>query len=146
MKTILVPLDFSEGSQRIVDRAVEFAQLAKASMILLHVEQPDPEFVGYGVGPTTVRTHVAEDVTTDRALLNEMKSKVQLEGVDATALQVQGVAADCIVEQAEKSGAGLIIMGSHGHSAFYHMLMGSVTEGVLRKSQVPVMVVPLAED
>jgi nucleotide-binding universal stress UspA family protein len=48
----------------------------------------------------------------------------------------------CILERTQKHGAGLIVLGSHGHGAFYNLLVGSVAEGVLRESIVPVVVVP----
>ena len=47
-----------------------------------------------------------------------------------------------ILERVEKWDAGLVLVGSHGHGAMYNLLVGSVAEGVIRHSPVPVLVVP----
>jgi nucleotide-binding universal stress UspA family protein len=47
-----------------------------------------------------------------------------------------------ILEQAQKLGAEYIVIGSHGHSAVYDVMMGSVASGVLKKSPCPVLIVP----
>ena len=49
-----------------------------------------------------------------------------------------------IIEQAQKSRAAYIVMGSHGHSALYDLLAGSTTTGVLKRSTCPVLIVPPA--
>ena len=51
-----------------------------------------------------------------------------------------------IVEQAEKSRADYIVMGSHGHTAFYDLLVGSTTHGVLMRAKCPVLIVPAAKE
>ena len=63
-------------------------------------------------------------------------------GLDATALLVEGAAAELIVEQAAKLDVDMIIVGSHGHGAMRQLLLGSVSEGVLHRSKCPVLVVP----
>lgn len=50
---------------------------------------------------------------------------------------------DEIIKESKKFKASIIIMGSHGHGAMYNLLMGSVIEGVIRESNVPVMIVPV---
>jgi nucleotide-binding universal stress UspA family protein len=59
-----------------------------------------------------------------------------------TALLVQGVTADTILEEAAKLAADIIVVGSRGKGALQQLVVGSVSEGVLRKSQCPVLVVP----
>jgi len=57
-------------------------------------------------------------------------------------VQRTGAPAPLILEQAEKENADYIVMGSHGPTAFYDLLVGSTTHQVLRKSPCPVMIVP----
>ena len=57
---------------------------------------------------------------------------------------VMGHTAGELVRLAGELGAELIVVGSHGHGGLHHLLMGSVTEDVLRHSPVPVVVVPAA--
>ena len=66
---------------------------------------------------------------------------------EARAVQVEtvhewGPVVACILDKATKYGAGLVVVGSHGHGALYNLLVGSVAEGVIRHSTVPVVVVP----
>jgi nucleotide-binding universal stress UspA family protein len=56
-----------------------------------------------------------------------------------------GLPADEILAAAKERDAGLVMMGSHGHGALYHLFTGSVVTGVLKKTDRPVMVVPLRE-
>jgi nucleotide-binding universal stress UspA family protein len=56
-----------------------------------------------------------------------------------------GLPADEIISAAEEHGAELLVMGSHGHGALYHLFSGSVVTGVLKRMDRPVLVVPLRE-
>jgi len=75
------------------------------------------------------------------ALQNEVHAFRDM-GVDATALMVQGQTAESILKEADRLKAELIVIGSHGHGAVHHLLVGSVSEHVLRKAKCPVLVVP----
>ena len=55
---------------------------------------------------------------------------------------VPGSTVDTIFEQAQKRDAELIVIGSHGHGAVFELLFGSIAEGVVRRSSIPVVVVP----
>jgi nucleotide-binding universal stress UspA family protein len=59
-----------------------------------------------------------------------------------TALQLQGATVATVLAEADRLGAELIVLGSHGHGAVYELLVGSVAEGVVRRSKVPVLLVP----
>src|SRR5207245_3097999 len=112
--------------------------------VLLHVSEPEPEFVGFEPGPMTVRTAVAHDFREEHQRLDELK-KTLPPGIDATALHIQGATAEKILHEAAQQKADLIVMGSHGHGAIYNLLVGSVTEGVLKSAPCPVVVVPSAK-
>jgi nucleotide-binding universal stress UspA family protein len=62
--------------------------------------------------------------------------------VKTESLQFNGAPIGLIVEQAKKLEADYIVMGSHGHSAFYDLLVGSTTHGVLKRAKCPVVIVP----
>ena len=63
-----------------------------------------------------------------------------LEGI----VQLTGAPVPLILEQAKALAADYIVMGSHGHTAFYDLLVGTTTHGVLKKAPCPVLVVPKA--
>jgi nucleotide-binding universal stress UspA family protein len=142
MKTILVPVDFSDVTERVISTARTYAQALGAKVVLLHVVDPEPEFVGFEPGPITVRSAVAHDLRAEHHRLDELKRKNETPEVEMTALQIQGPVIAKILEQAAEKGADLIAVGSHGHGALYHLLVGSVTAGVLKSARCPVLIVP----
>jgi nucleotide-binding universal stress UspA family protein len=142
MKTILVPVDFSDATPRVVTAASDLARALGARMILLHVAEPEPDFVGFEPGPLSVRDAVARDMQSGHRRIEELKAGLAGSGLDVTALQVQGMAVEKILAEAEKLDAAYIVMGSHGHGALYHLLVGSATGGVLKHASCPVVVVP----
>jgi len=142
MKTILVPVDFSDCAVDVTETAASIAKAFSARIILLHVAAPEPEFIGYEPGPQTVRDTVARELATEHKLLHEMDHRLEAKGLSVTSLVIQGYPVEKILEEANKLHADLIVMGSHGHGALRNLLVGSVTEGVMRRSRCPVLVVP----
>lgn len=142
MKTILVPVDFSDITDRVVEESVRMARLTGAMLTLLHVAPPNPDFVGYEPGPITVRNAVAGQLRDEHRKLQAIEKKLACDGLLVAALLIQGYAADKILAEAERTCADLIVMGSHGHGLLRHLVVGSVTEGILRKVKCPVLIVP----
>jgi nucleotide-binding universal stress UspA family protein len=71
-----------------------------------------------------------------------LKGQLAAAGREAVALHIQGPTVDKILHEAQQQGAELIVMGSHGHGALYELLVGSVTQGVMKGASCPVVVVP----
>jgi len=109
-------------------------------VILVHVAEPEPQFVGYDPGPLSVRVAVAGDIHADQRRLEALK--VKFGGAEVLTLQVQGSTPEEVLDLAKEHGATLIVMGSHGHGALYHLLVGSVTGAILKAAPCPVLVVP----
>ncbi len=142
MKNILVPVDFSDVSERVTDAAARFARAFHARLILLHVAPPEPEFIGYEPGPPSVRSSVARELVEEHKRIHKLDHELERKGLTVTSLVIQGYAVEKILAEAEKFEADLIVMGSHGHGAIRNLLVGSVTEGVMRKAKCPVLVIP----
>ncbi len=142
MKTLLVPVDFSDVTARVVEYAGTMAKTFDASLVLLHIADPEPEFIGYEPGPQTVRDAVAETISEEHRRLHQLDEQLEADGLKVTALVIQGYPVEKILAEAEKHDADMIIMGSHGHGALRNLLVGSVTEGVMRKAACPVLVIP----
>ncbi len=142
MKAILVPIDFSAVTDATVALAAELGAALSVPVWLLHVAQPDPDFVGFEVGPPNVRDQVAKEMRGTHAHLQEYSAQLRARGIDATAIQVQGATLETILHEAERVGADLIVLGSHGHGALRRALLGSISEGVLHKAPCPVVIVP----
>jgi nucleotide-binding universal stress UspA family protein len=140
--TILVPLDFSSVTDGVVNMTEAVAKALNAKAILLHVEPPEPDFVGYEPGPQHVRDNVAHQVTEDHEALHAIRDQLQGKGIDTEVLIIQGPIVEKILSEAARRSVDHIIIGSHGHGALYHLLVGSVCEGVLKRTTCPVTVVP----
>jgi nucleotide-binding universal stress UspA family protein len=142
MKTILVPVDFSDVTTRVVETAREFAAGFDARLFIINVAEPEPDFVGFEAGPPAVRVATARDFKLERQRLDDIKAKLVDGGCDVTTLHIQGPIVEKIMHEAGEQQADLIVMGSHGHGAFYDLLVGSVTHGVIKEAKCPVVVVP----
>jgi nucleotide-binding universal stress UspA family protein len=141
MDEILCPVDFSEFSKRAVDHALVLARWYDSAVTLLHVQ---PIVVPLPLAPEIPPTLI---LTPEyRAQLTESLQKLagDAQGVRMRYELREGTAAREICEAATEIGADLLVIGTHGASGFEHLLLGSVTERVLRKADCPVLTVPRA--
>ncbi len=142
---LLVALDFSESMEKIVKKAEEIAKALSAKVWLLHVAEPEPDFVGWGVGPQSVRDSLSKRFHSEHSQIQEIADRLRKAGLDATALLVQGATVETILRKTSELEADMIILGSHGRGAMHQLLVGSVSEGVIHKSECPVLVIPTHE-
>jgi nucleotide-binding universal stress UspA family protein len=143
---VLVAVDLSPASDKVVAAAGRVATQTGAEVYVLHVAEPEPDFVGYEAGPEVVRGQVAREYREEHRGVQKLADGLRADGIEATALLVRGPTVVTTLAQAEKLGAELIVVGSHGHGAIYDVLVGSYSAGVLRGSSVPVLVVPTREE
>jgi nucleotide-binding universal stress UspA family protein len=142
---ILTVIDLSSASPAVMAASERVARSSNGETWILHVAAPDPEFVGYDAGPDVVREQVATELRQEHRELQAIADEYRSTGLPATALQVQGPTIATILKEAERLGVDLIITGSHGRSALYDVIAGSVSMGILRKAKCPVLVVPTRE-
>ncbi|HSI15374.1 MAG TPA: universal stress protein [Chthoniobacter sp.] len=144
MKTILVPVDFSDVTPEVVETARKLAAAFEGRLVILNIAEPEPDFVGFEAGPPSVRIATARDFRVERQRLDDIKTQLSSGGSDVTALHIQGPIVEKILHEAGEQQADLIVIGSHGHGAFYDLLVGSVTHGIIKEARCPVVVVPAA--
>ena len=142
MKTILVPLDFSEVSDAIVREAALLARAVDARIVLLTVMQSPALTAEYmpAIGNISEITAAAERYAAGQ--FAKYAERLTAESIKAESLSLYGGPIEHIVEQASELGADYIVMGSHGHTALFDLLVGSTTHGVLRRVGCPVVIVP----
>ncbi len=140
---LLVPLDLSDATPPVLAVAKRAAETTRSSLVLLHVAEPNPAFVGYEAGPGVVREQVAHEYREQHQVLHSHAETLRTDGIQTTALLIQGQTALCILKEAERLGADLIIMGTHGHGAMFELIVGSVAHAVVRDSRIPILLVPL---
>ena len=144
IKKILVPTDFSELSEVGVRYALEMAASQGAEVVVLYVAHYRDVAPHRGY-EASLEVHYE----TVEELLDECKKRVakflQERFSDLTEkVKVQeeadfGDAHESIVEKAEEEGVDMIIMSTHGRTGVGHMLIGSVTEQVVRRASCPVL-------
>ena len=143
MKNILVPIDFNKNENELLEHALRYARAFNAKLWLLHVAAPEPEFIGFGVGPQYIRDTRATELRKEHRLMNDFTDIVKEEGLDCEGLLINGATIEMILEEAEKLDIGLIITGHHTHNFFYKTFFGSVSSGVIKKTDIPVLIIPL---
>lgn len=142
MKTILVPVDFSKVTPAVVREAALLAKAHQAWVMLLTVTQPPVVANEYGAFPVNVAEIVEANVKAAQTQLARCRQQLKRRGIACETRQFTGAVAPLIVEEAKTLRADYIVIGSHGHSAFYDLLVGSTTHGVLLKAPCPVLIVP----
>ncbi len=143
MKNILVTIDFSENENILLDKAFQMADAFNSKLWLMHIAAPDPDFVGYEVGPQYIRDSKATELKKEHKLLQEYSSNLKKKGIDSEGLLVQGATIEMIIKESEKLNVDLIIAGHHDHGFFYNAFIGSVSGDLIKKSKIPVLIVPL---
>jgi nucleotide-binding universal stress UspA family protein len=143
MKNILVTIDFNKNEELLIDKAFQLAESFNSKLWLMHIAAPDPDFVGYEVGPQYIRDSRASDLRKEHKLLQEYATALKKKGVESEGLLVQGATIEMIIEESKKLNVDLIIAGNHEHGFFYNAFVGSMSVKVIKKSKIPVLIVPL---
>jgi nucleotide-binding universal stress UspA family protein len=158
MKSVLVPIDFSAATPRVLELAGQVAKSFGAEIHLVHVKELSaavpPSAFGYGaagmpdlmpMSSLPIAEALPQPVAPNeqgRAKLNEWQKQIAQIGLQVTLHEPVGDVVEEILRTADAIKADLIVMGRHGHGAMYNLLVGSVTEGVLKRGDCPVLLVP----
>jgi nucleotide-binding universal stress UspA family protein len=141
-KKILHPTDFSDVAFQAFEQAIVLARLYKADLEILHavvLHEYDPKTVKQGVKLLNKAWEALKPELEIR--MREMAKKTGMGGDACSPVLKHGFGAgDVIIQEALDTGAGLIVMGTHGHSPVRHFFLGSVAEKVVRYAPCPVMV------
>lgn len=143
MKNILVAIDFKGNEQQLIDQAAKLAEKFEAKVWLIHIAAPDPDFVGYSVGPQYIRDHRATKLREEHRMLQDYSDELKTKGIDSDGLMVQGATIEMILKEAKNLKIDLIISGYADHGFFYKALYGSVSNSLIKASNIPVLIVPV---
>ena len=146
MKTLLAAIDLSPITPRVLEGAGDLASSLGAKLIILHVAEPTAAYVPVGAAMDVITAPVPVEPPDMNALkerLEQLASLLRAKGITVETSASVALPAEEILEQAEKSNASMIVLGSHGHGALYHLFSGSVVTSVLHKSKIPVTVIPV---
>ena len=144
-KKLLVALDYSEASQCALKFAADLAKETGAEIICLHVidarfTTPPPAYLSHSVGE--VNDQLRESALSRLKEIGEDSAP----GLEITYIVEVGVPGEGILAAAEQHQVDLLVLGTHGRTGLRRALLGSQAEAVVRRSHIPVMVVPCPAD
>ncbi len=142
MKNIVVGVDLYKSDEAVLKAAANLAQVTKATLQLIHLFPPEVTALDYVVytpeDPAKREAAIAEDEKQLKALVEDLDTK----GVRAEAVVKIGHASNGILEYAEEIQADAIVIGTHSRNFISRALIGSTADKVVRRSPVPLLVVP----
>ncbi|MDJ0860646.1 MAG: universal stress protein [Gammaproteobacteria bacterium] len=139
---ILVCVDLSKSTEIIVDKIEELSKPLSARVWLLHNAVPEPDKIEFKVDPIAARESLAKKFHVEHLEIQKLAERLRKAGVETTALLVHGKTLDVILKEAADLDVDMIAVGSHGRGAMYQLLVGSISEDVLHRSRLPVLVIP----
>ena len=139
---LLMAIDLSESTQMIEEKVIEISTEYPVQVWVLHNAVPEPDIVEFKVDPIAARENLAKKFHNEHRQIQEIADRMRKEGLDATALLVHGATVGTILKEASDLDVDMIVVGSHGRGAMYQLLLGSVSKEILRKSRIPVLVIP----
>jgi nucleotide-binding universal stress UspA family protein len=137
---ILVAIDGADCSTAAVELACKLAKLDGAKLVLINAVDPSKLLMVAGYETPYPVNAIELLRESGRELLDSVKASCEAHGLAVTTVACEGDACDEILRIAQEQQVGLICMGTHGRKGFSHLILGSVAEGVLRKSTVPVLI------
>ncbi len=152
MKKVLITLDYDPTAQKVAETGYTLAKSLGAKTTLLHIITDAHYYSTVGVNPILGFTNYANVVpllleNTENLEVETLKflerTKSHLGDATIDTIVKQGDFADSILETAKEIGADIVVMGSHSRRWLENILMGSVTEKVLKNTEIPLFIVPL---
>jgi nucleotide-binding universal stress UspA family protein len=141
--TILVGCDLSPAADQALDRAIAIAELHGAKIVLVHAQAQD-EVASHAEIDHEAQQQLGEVSAAVRAhearALAERMSLIEARGGAVELISRVGPADEVIAQAAVERGAGLIVIGSHGHTGIARMLLGSVASSTIRHATCDVLV------
>ena len=142
---ILAAVDLTDDAGAVVEAAARVALSTGVGLHVVHVAAGEPVLAGYDRGPvaTHTRDERAGELTDEHAWLRELASNWSDDDLTVVPLVLLGSTVESILTEAERLDAPMIVVGRHAHGHLHHLVLGSVSEGIVRHATRPVLVVPV---
>jgi nucleotide-binding universal stress UspA family protein len=146
MKTILVPVDGSECSDRAIEQAIELVQFYQGKLVLLNVLDDESFFIFSDYPSAPINFETIEFMrqrmqSAAEEILRRAKDRCAVLGDRVESVSQEGHPVDKIVDYANREEIDLIVMGSHGRRGFRHSNLGSTTHKVAANSTKPLLII-----
>ena len=145
MKIIVAAVDFSNAMPGVLLNARKLAKAFGSQLHLIHILEPRVPYTAYGFTPEEFPpVPFYDDEIRIRATrkLDELQTELAADVPDLVTRLVDGSPLHAIVDYVKEVGPDLVVLGAHGHGVVASLLLGSVTEGMVRKAVVPTLIVP----
>ena len=147
---LLVAIDFSELAEKVIAEAEKLATRLSANVFLLHVIPPSSPIIDILPEAETLlptKNISGKEISSlieapESTKLLTVAAQLQERGIETKGIIAQNDEVTAIIEESKKNDVDMIMLGSHGHGALFHFLVGSVSEGVIRQATCPVIIVP----
>jgi nucleotide-binding universal stress UspA family protein len=147
---IITAIDFSDITPRLLEQTTALAKALNADLFLIHVAEPNPDHIAYDYDPATVytvdsaevRSSIAARFQQEHKTLQEYAEDMREQGINCTALMIQGITVELLLKEAERLEADFIIAGTHGKGLISQLLLGSISEQLIKQATIPIHLVP----
>ena len=137
LRKVLLPTDFSECAKQVLEHARGLRSAGTEELVLMHVQDV-----------RKVRPHLASRMDefnrVDTERLTALRRDLEADGFRVRTRLSEGVPFQEILRVADEEDVGMITIGTHGRSAIGEVLLGSVSQEVIRHARQPILVVPCA--
>jgi nucleotide-binding universal stress UspA family protein len=151
MKKVMITMDYNPTAQKIAEIGSSFAKSMGAKITLIHVISTPVNYISTGYSPImgfegfneSMIMKVDNSAEIKKATQNFLdKAKKHLEDESIVTVIKEGPLAESILKAADEENIDVIVMGSHSRKWLESILMGSVTEEVLQKTTIPILIIP----
>ena len=148
---ILVPLDGSELAERALPLAQSISQSSAAAIHLVQVVSRLPELEAGRAGDSIQVAELERDaarqliearITRGKEYVGRVAAQLEKPGIEVATAMLEGGAAENIINYTREHSIDLVVMSTNGFGGLKRLLLGSVTDRVIRSCEVPVLVVP----
>lgn len=140
-KTILVPLDGSKRAEKILPHAENLARRYDAAVVFLQVMGPVPLTMRVEPSYDILQEDLEQRIKQAKSYLAALQRDFHEKGIEARTCVDEGPVVDAIIQTAEREGADIIAIASHGRSGLSQVFYGSVAAGVLHRADRPLLLI-----
>ena len=144
MKSIVVAIEFPIEEREVLNISKKMASEFKAKLYIVHSETVD-SYINHIVMEDNLQlsNKIMEEYKNNfKKQMKDLHDELVSEKIDAECVLTEGSSVDNILKIAKEKSAEMIILGSHEHGKFYHLVFGSTHELLINKSNIPVLIIP----
>lgn len=146
---VLVLLDLSQSTAELLRVTTKIAAPAGGEVTLLNVACPDADFEGDQLRRDVSREGVAAELRRRHRRLQEAEASLRSGGIEARSLMVRssstrGNPLSKLLHEIDRLRPDLVVVGSRARGMWYRLMVGSITDSLVRRARCPVLLVPLA--